>query len=112
MDTKYLYNWVANQLNAEIARSEIIKNVMSYANFSKEEAEKYVNDPHYRENFKLNNTEETEQGSKDEYVLSEISKIKNELKEVRVKFNAKDWSWIYVVIGLAIGWLIWGFSGC
>jgi hypothetical protein len=51
MDTDYLYKWVTIQLNSGIPKEEIVKNIVNFAKLSREEADNFVNDPLYRENF-------------------------------------------------------------
>ena len=110
MDTDYLYKWVTIQLNSGISKSEIVNNVMNYAKMSREEAEKYVNDPLYREKFKLsaNKTTEIEQEPTDDNIISKLSGIEKQLKQINKHLDFTYLSWLFTGLGVFIGWLIWG----
>lgn len=110
MDTDYLYKWVTIQLDSGIPKEEIIKNIVNYANLSQEEAKNYVNDPLYRGNFGLPDNEEqvTEQEPTDENIVSKLSGIENQLKEINKHIDFTFLSLIYIGFGVLIGWLIWG----
>ena len=101
---------VTIQLDSGISKSEIVNNVMNYAKLSREEAENYVNDPLFRDNFKLsdNQVRETEQESTDENIIIKLSGIENQLKEINKHLDLTYLSLFFVGFGILIGWLIWG----
>lgn len=110
MDTDYLYRWVTIQLNSGISKSEIINNVMNYAKLSREESEKLVNDPSYWEKLKLSDdkTTEIEQVPTDDSIVSKLSGIENQLKQINKHLDFTYLSWLFIGLGILIGWLIWG----
>ena len=110
MDTEYLNKWVTTQLDSGIPKEEIVKNIVNYAKLSQEEAEKYVNDPLYREKFKLsdNKTTEIEQEPEDEKIISKLSGIEHQLKEINNHLDFNYLSLFFIGLGVFIGWLIWG----
>ena len=110
MDTEYLNKWVTTQLDSGIPKEEIVKNIVNYAKLSQEEAEKYVNDPLYREKFKLsdNKTTEIEQEPEDENIVSKLSGIENQLGEINKHLDFNYLSLLFIGLGVFIGWLIWG----
>ena len=110
MDTEYLNKWVTTQLDSGIPKEEIVKNIVNYVKLSQEEAEKYVNDPLYREKFKLsdNKTTEIEQETEDENIISKLSGIENQLEEINKHLDFTYLSLLFIGLGVFIGWLIWG----
>jgi len=80
---------------------------VNFAKLSREEAENFVNDPLYRENFKLsgNQTTEIEQESTDENIISKLSGIENQLKQINKHLDFSYLSWLFVGLGVLIGWL-------
>ncbi|MBW1854539.1 MAG: hypothetical protein JRJ00_07645 [Deltaproteobacteria bacterium] len=114
MDETYLYNWVNKQLNAGIPKAEIVNNVLNYTKLSREEAENYVNDPLYRQNFKLSHNEArgSEQEPTENDIISKLSGIENELKAVNKKLGSIYWLGFSVFFGLVTGWLIADILGC
>ena len=84
MDIEYLNRWVTNQLSSGIPKEEIGKNVLNYTKLNREEAEHFVNDPLYREEYKLssNKTPEIEQNFTDENIITILSGIETQLEEI------------------------------
>ena len=111
MDAEYIYKWIKIQLDSEIPKSEIVQNVVGYANLSREEAEKLVNDPAYLEQFIIpegNPTLSAEEPPIDDTIITKLSGIEKQLKEMNKHLDVIFLSWFYVGLGILIGWLIWG----
>lgn len=57
-------------------------------------------------------TTQFEQEPNNSEILAKLIEIERELKKIKKDVSSISWTWVFVIIGGAIGWWLGGLTGC